>query len=255
MVLRLAWMTASLVLSSSLARAQEGPTEAELQQRVDAQIELYEDAFGRWAMESRTIREADEAFLARRPKVSDFAGPIWEVAQGHPRTAVARSALLWLHARLEHDDRENRSRALDLILSHHVAHESMGELCMRLSYEDAEQSLAALRTFFAKSPHRSVRGLACYGLGRALARDPQRHAQAEALLERARTEFGGVSWGVAGMPTRKLSSKAAADLYELRNLQVGMQAPDIEGSDVEGVAFKLSDYAAKVILLDFWGFW
>jgi hypothetical protein len=44
-------------------------------------------------------------------------------------------------------------------------------------------------------------------------------------------------------------------LFELDNLQVGCKAPEIEGADTDGVAFKLSDYRGKVILLDFWGFW
>ncbi len=48
---------------------------------------------------------------------------------------------------------------------------------------------------------------------------------------------------------------AERDLYELRNLQIGMTAPDIEGEDVDGVQFKLSDYRGEVVVLDFWGDW
>ena len=50
---------------------------------------------------------------------------------------------------------------------------------------------------------------------------------------------------------------AAADdaLFEIRHLQIGCEAPDILGKDIDGVEFKLSDYRGKVILLDFWGFW
>ncbi len=36
---------------------------------------------------------------------------------------------------------------------------------------------------------------------------------------------------------------------------VGQPAPEIEGEDVDGVAFKLSDYRGKVVMLDFWGNW
>ena len=38
-------------------------------------------------------------------------------------------------------------------------------------------------------------------------------------------------------------------------LQLGMPAPEIEGNDLDGVAFKLSDYRGKVVVLDFWGDW
>jgi len=38
-------------------------------------------------------------------------------------------------------------------------------------------------------------------------------------------------------------------------LAVGKVAPEIDGEDVDGVTFKLSDYRGKVVLLDFWGHW
>jgi peroxiredoxin len=38
-------------------------------------------------------------------------------------------------------------------------------------------------------------------------------------------------------------------------LAVGKVAPDIEGEDLAGVPFKLSDYRGKVVMLDFWGDW
>jgi hypothetical protein len=36
---------------------------------------------------------------------------------------------------------------------------------------------------------------------------------------------------------------------------VGRPAPDIEGEDVDGQKFRLSDYRGKVVVLDFWGNW
>jgi hypothetical protein len=35
----------------------------------------------------------------------------------------------------------------------------------------------------------------------------------------------------------------------------GMTAKEIEGEDIDGQRFKLSDYRGKVVLLDFWGHW
>lgn len=52
-----------------------------------------------------------------------------------------------------------------------------------------------------------------------------------------------------------LKSEASEALYEIDHLSVGCTAPDIDGVDVDGVPFKLSDYRGKVVLLDFWGFW
>jgi len=47
-----------------------------------------------------------------------------------------------------------------------------------------------------------------------------------------------------------------ADLLdEAQRLEPGLPAPEIEGKDLDGVPFKLSDYRGKVVLLDFWGDW
>ena len=39
------------------------------------------------------------------------------------------------------------------------------------------------------------------------------------------------------------------------NLSIGKEAPEIEGEDIDGNKFKLSDYRGKVVVLDFWGHW
>ena len=44
-------------------------------------------------------------------------------------------------------------------------------------------------------------------------------------------------------------------LFEIRNLAIGKVAPDIEGEDLDGKKFKLSDYRGKVVVIDFWGNW
>jgi hypothetical protein len=36
---------------------------------------------------------------------------------------------------------------------------------------------------------------------------------------------------------------------------VGRPAPEIEGVDLDGVPFQLSDYRGRVVLLDFWANW
>ena len=36
---------------------------------------------------------------------------------------------------------------------------------------------------------------------------------------------------------------------------VGKPAPPTRGTDADGVAFQLSDYNGKVVLLDFWADW
>ena len=37
--------------------------------------------------------------------------------------------------------------------------------------------------------------------------------------------------------------------------KVGQDAPEIQGADLDGAPFKLSDYRGKVVMLAFWGDW
>ena len=48
---------------------------------------------------------------------------------------------------------------------------------------------------------------------------------------------------------------AKRELFDLIHLQVGKEAPDIIGKDLDGIEFQLSHYRGKVVLLDFWGHW
>ena len=60
---------------------------------------------------------------------------------------------------------------------------------------------------------------------------------------------------IGGWKPTTLGTFAARSLREMRELAVGRLAPEIEGEDLDGVAFKLSDYRGKVVLLSFWGDW
>ncbi len=52
-----------------------------------------------------------------------------------------------------------------------------------------------------------------------------------------------------------LACSPHADGPALTNTSVGAVAPEIQGNDLEGDPFKLSDLRGKVVLLVFWGDW
>lgn len=56
-------------------------------------------------------------------------------------------------------------------------------------------------------------------------------------------------------PEHELSARAAGKIFAAENLQVGMEVPDIVGTDVDGNRLALSDHAGKVRVINFWGFW
>jgi RNA polymerase sigma factor (sigma-70 family) len=144
-----------------------------------------------------------------------------------------------------------------------------------------------LRAAFERSPHRTVRGRAGYQLAHSLAdraeaarllrqlpeladhpflkeqaeslaflRGTDSEAtdrQAEAIYERLRKDYADVTQ-YDSQPT-PLGEVAQRGLFALRNLAIGKTAPDIDGADLDGRKFRLSDYRGKVVLLVFCGYW
>jgi hypothetical protein len=174
-----------------------------------------------------------------------------------------------------------------LLEKHHMDRPEMADLCDRLAGGEGSRLLPKL---MAGSPHTDVRGRACFATAEGLKSDIERkqnmegkspeelanwakylgadkiasletldvdatQKQMEELYERTEREFGAVKLYVGTKRETTLGKRAGAALYEIRHLAVGMPSPEIEGSDLDSVAFKLSDYKGKVVLLDFWGNW
>lgn len=53
-------------------------------------------------------------------------------------------------------------------------------------------------------------------------------------------------------PDSGSSKRAKGRLFEIEHLQVGCEAPEILGTTLAGMPFKLSDYRGKVVVLEFW---
>jgi hypothetical protein len=177
-----------------------------------------------------------------------------------------------------------RGRTFDLILRDHFRSNKLGPLCSRVSYGFAREYETFLRAASEKSPHKTVRATAALSLGHFLNNRLQRIdlcrerpdlakefaglfgkeylaalsqqdrdkavKEIESVFERAAEKYGDVK-----LPDGDtVADRAKAELFEIRHLRVGKEAPDIEGEDQDGKRFKLSDYRGKVVLLDFWSF-
>jgi hypothetical protein len=161
----------------------------------------------------------------------------------------------------------------------------MGQVCPMLVYATpsaANEKL--LRAVLERNPHHTAQAQACFALGKYLRRQEQLarllsndEAQrqrieqfygedyvqhlAELDIEKASQEaeklFERVIEKHSDVPSLRgtLADRAKSELFELRHLAIGKQAPEIEGEDIDGQQFKLSDYRGKVVVLDFWGHW
>ena len=107
----------------------------------------------------------------------------------------------------------------------------------------------ALLAKFAKSDNADMRGWIAFAqLGSAIEKEPldgDVYKDAKGKLQQA-----------AELASDKRLKHQISEAIEIREkFGIGNVAPDIEGTDLDGVAFKLSDYKGKVVFLDFWGDW
>lgn len=175
-----------------------------------------------------------------------------------------------------------RAKVFELIQRDHIRSDRLGPLCERVSRGFSREYEAFLRAAAEANPHKGIRAAATLSLGHFLNNRLQRtdlfreqpelamefaglYGQEylselqrqdrdttvrgiEAVFERAAENYGDVK--LAGGDV--VAERARTVLFEIRNLTVGKEAPDIEGEDQDGKRFRLSDYRGRVVLLDFW---
>jgi hypothetical protein len=274
-----------LVLALSIAAA-EGKPLAPMEQYKAILKEFGAAANANWNATTDDERKRAAARVVPLPQ------KLLLLAEKYPREPWTLDALThvitqeyWLDNYSSHpgwgkDSRQ--ARAIGILLRDHVRSDKLGETCKRVQYGFRKECETFLRAVLDKNPHRDVRGKACLGLalflnGRlnrldllenqpavkrryeglygkdyldVLRRQDRARAVAEveALFQQAAEKYGDVKLPYG----EKVSEIAKMELFAIRHLAVGKEAPDIEGPDQNGVRFKLSDYRGKVVLLYFW---
>lgn len=181
-------------------------------------------------------RKALEAFLKEsgRPDPKESRKLVEEMEQ------VAAYSMAFLSMA---GSRSERTAAVKYVLKHHIDSDAMELIVDRPGINEADY-----RRILKENSNPRVQAIATYSLGRLLADDNPE--EAEKLLESVVEKYPDVVRN--GTPLGESATKA---LFPIKFLRVGAVAPDIEGEDIDGVEFKLSDYRGKVVLLDFWGDW
>jgi len=232
-----------------------------------------------------TEQERDKLFADKYPRAEVYAERMEQIAKKNPKDPAAADCLVWV-LETNRGTTTVTDPALELLLHDHLQSPALAEACKALERANSPKTETFLATVLAQSPHRETKGVACFVLAKVLSSratllhrlqsnfEPGlaplleeswgreglkalRKANVDALtraaedrLEQVVANYGDLPW-----TDKDLGATAKDDLFELRNLAVGKVAPEIEGKDVDGRSFKLSDYRGKVVLLDFWGFW
>lgn len=143
--------------------------------------------------------------------------------------------------------------AVNTLLENHLESKGLEELAQNLPMIAARlgrnRSRDALATLSAGNPHDMVQAHALYGLAMDTLRDVKADEDAKAEALELLDEAAFLAEGT------ELAILAGAHRFEVERLQIGMEAPDIVGEDLDQVPFKLSDYRGKVVVIDFWGDW
>lgn len=163
----------------------------------------------------------------------------------------------WMHGSRGMRDGQ---RVLGALLETHADAEFMTGFVPRANYSiSAEKAEAFHRTILQKNNHDSVKASATFYLQALLGKEAQtlQGEKAKALMSEIESLQNSIKNDYPEMVD--LFGVTFVDRVEgsvfASNLAIGKMAPELAGSDLDGVDFKLSDYKGKVTVVDFWGVW
>ncbi|HEV3342253.1 MAG TPA: redoxin domain-containing protein [Pirellulales bacterium] len=233
-------------------------TPAEQYKAIEAEFNAAQQEFVKLYREAKTNEERQKVAQEKSPSPLAYADRMFDLAKNHPDDPAAVDALTWVVMRAHGPVTDRAVEAL----GDHLDSDRLSGVCQRLGAMGlTPRNERFLRQVLEKNKSHEVQAYACLSLAQALKRQAERGnaneipaekmlKEAEQLFERVVNDFGDVKT-LRGTP----AEGAESELFELRNLAVGKVAPEIEGEDLDGQPFKLSDYRGKVVMLDFWGNW
>ncbi len=225
-----------IALPARAADKQASPIAAEYE-RIHKEFEQEQKAFSEASRKAKTDEERNNLKFPDREK---YAAQMLALAEKRPTDPVAVDIVGWIIG-FSRQNSPLPTKALELITKHHIESNNITELCEMLT--DDETKVDFLREVLRKNPHQTVKGAAALSLAQTMA--ASNPARAESYFNDVVEKYG----------TKEQKEAAKGALFEMKNLAIGKVAPEIEGEDVDGKRFKLSDYRGKVVLIDFWGDW
>jgi hypothetical protein len=237
--------------------AREGPkTEEQLAQKefqeiVDAYDQArreYSTAYGKW----RKAKETDPGAKAPTRPDAEFVERFREGAEKYAGSPGAAPFLIRVLG-MSRSNADVAKKTLATLLESHIESDQLGQITYTLIYGAYSMGDDTVRDAMTRiidaSPHDDVKSAMYFARGTLVNRDRDNTA------EQREGAVADLKLSMEIGPKSQYRGRAESTIYELQNLQVGMAAPEIEGDDLDGVAFKLSDYRGKVVFLDFWGDW
>lgn len=133
---------------------------------------------------------------------------------------------------------------------HHLKSPLLLPVCEALVTTPDPHSLAILEKVVTENPDQKIQGVAalsCAILLKQLGDDPGIMRRRLTHLRKAIIQSAEVKYG-----TKTVEDVAKDELYVIRHLTKGLEAPDLTGMDSAGKSLRLSDFQGKVVYLLFW---
>ena len=261
-------IVSALLLSASPAPLASAPAgvvrQSDAKAEYDALNKEYRAARSAFRAELRELQNSgDEDAIAAaqaHDPTGEFLGRFVDAAAGYAGLDEALPFLQWIVENGSVDRPEDgilvsdeAQAALDTILRDHIASEELGSFASKLARMGRtlgnERCRDTLGTIITKSPYMSVQ------LAARFSRAQLTMGDSDATKAQRRGAVKDLKTVIAESDSESTVARATSALFELENLQIGLIAPDIEANDLDGIAFKLSDYRGKVVVIDFWGDW
>ncbi len=247
----------------------------------------YDSRFREWHLanlKAKNNEERKKAFKELRPDDKVYAQRFLELAREAPKAPSALDAL----KRVLECSRDAASDApIEQLRRDWAGSPRIAGVIHSISTAVSPDAAVLLREIIAKNPDRNAQGPAVLALAGlldgfsglvmrwnedpAMAKQMQqyyrkelvdqilngdsvtRNKEAEALYERAMKDFADVK--LSPRTRQTIGDYAKTRVNRLLALAPGKAAPEIEGEDLDGKPFKLSEYRGKVVLLVLWASW
>ncbi|HVX63533.1 MAG TPA: TlpA disulfide reductase family protein [Pirellulales bacterium] len=270
------WAAVACLLTSPVARADDSQPSREPHKAVPkflAEFHELKQGYndGANAIFAKAVREFDAAETeaereavrrSAREQADAIRAPAvqkaFELVKPHAAEAAAAEPLVWLAQ--SGGDCDVGPAAAEMLIEHHLTRVPTLDLAYGMKHSDRNWVEPMLRAQLAAnglSPEQRAKqklALATNLRSRA-ARGKGDSAKLEAEAIELFSELEEASPRVELIPGITVADVARSSLFEIRNLGIGKSAPEIEGEDLDGALFKLSDYRGKVVLLSFWASW
>ncbi len=247
-------VTVAAVLAGAIAAplvllAADAPAE-----QVAALKKEFDTAYNAYLTEARATKnptpEQRAAITAKSP-LPKFAPRFLELGEKLGKDAAAVESLSFA---IRLDGRgANGQKAMEILERDHYNSPQLAALVPMLRSFRTPAADKLLATVTEKSTDPALQGSLL--MSKAAALKANNPTEAEKLYNQVIAKYASAKTGTGTTTLGELAKSEIAAMKGAADFAVGKAAPEIEGEDLNGAKFKLSDYRGKVVVIDFWGDW